>query len=69
MRRHNGSANVLFLDWHVKSIRPGDFKTDSTVDADNPLWIPPITATGMQPAAGSKWALKGDGAHPWFRGD
>ena len=35
-RRHNGAANVLFCDWHVKLVRPDDFKTDSTDSSNNP---------------------------------
>jgi len=68
-RRHNGAANVLFCDWHVKLVRPGEFKTDSTTEADNPLWLPPIAGSGLPPPHGSIWARKGDGHHPWFRGD
>lgn len=62
--RHNGAANAVFLDGHVALVRPGDWQTTITGTASsNPLptnpWAYP---SGM-------WAEKGDGSHPWFRGD
>lgn len=61
-RRHNGGANVLFCDWHVRLVKPGEFKTSMTgTAASNPLRGYAFPPSGM-------WAEKGDG-HPWYRAD
>jgi prepilin-type N-terminal cleavage/methylation domain-containing protein/prepilin-type processing-associated H-X9-DG protein len=60
-RRHSGGANVLFCDGHVQLVRPGAFKSDSTITAGNPL-------TGVYSNPRSPWDRKGDG-RPWFRAD
>ena len=64
-RRHNGGANVLFCDWHVKRVIPSEFKSDKTgTSAGNPI-------TAIYPGGGpvSPWNNRNDGIHPWFRGD
>jgi len=61
-RRHNGGANVLFCDWHVKLAKPEEFCTTATGTAStNPL-------NGLTFPPGAPWNEKGDG-HPWFRAD
>lgn len=64
--RHSGGANVLFCDWHVRNVKPTQWKTTSTSAAGNPLVaaMPP-----GWPLPQGKWAYHNDGAHPWFRGD
>lgn len=60
-RRHNGGANVLFCDWHVRRVLPQEFATSMMGTAsDNPLigiYKPP-----------SPWDENGDG-RPWYRPD
>jgi len=60
--RHGGGANVLFLDWHVSLVKPNDWKTTRSGTAgDNPLTKISVPTP--------PWGEKGDGRHPWFRGD
>jgi prepilin-type N-terminal cleavage/methylation domain-containing protein/prepilin-type processing-associated H-X9-DG protein len=64
--RHLGGANVLFCDWHVKNIKPNQWKTTCTSAEGNPL----IAAMPHGwPLPQGKWANHNDGGHPWFRGD
>ena len=70
-RRHNGGANVLFCDWHVKLVKPNEWKSDCpNTSADNPLvlklgsWY-----TKNIPKIVEPWGNRNDGGHPWFRGD
>ena len=69
-KRHNGGCNVLFCDWHVKHIRPFDWKTSMVnTSGDNPIvrklgsWY-----TSNIPRIAEPWGNRNDG-HPWFRGD
>lgn len=58
LTRHNGGASTLFLDWHVGIVKQEEWKTDlKGTTNNNPLSI------------SSKWGERGDGIHPWFRGD
>lgn len=62
-RRHSDgtTANVLFCDWHVRPVRPGEFTTSVTGTAStNPL------KGGFAPVG--VWLERGDG-HPWYRPD
>jgi prepilin-type N-terminal cleavage/methylation domain-containing protein/prepilin-type processing-associated H-X9-DG protein len=61
-RRHNGGANVLFCDWHVKLVKPEEFQTSVTgTGSSDPL-------IAVKWPAGAGWNEKGDG-HPWYRAD
>lgn len=63
--RHGGGANTLFLDGHVSLVTPYAWKTSCVgTGASNPL--PRNTPYGL-PSGG--WEERGDGSHPWFRGD
>ena len=63
--RHAGAANCVFLDGHVSLIKPDDWKTTVTGSgATNPL--PGGSIYGLPTGV---WREKGDGVHPWFRGD
>jgi prepilin-type N-terminal cleavage/methylation domain-containing protein/prepilin-type processing-associated H-X9-DG protein len=63
--RHAGKANAVFLDGHVSLVGPYDWKTICVgTGASNP--IPSNTPYGF-PSGG--WEERGDGCHPWFRGD
>jgi prepilin-type N-terminal cleavage/methylation domain-containing protein/prepilin-type processing-associated H-X9-DG protein len=65
--RHSGGANVLFCDWHVKLVKPSQFKSNrESTPGGNPLLVPSIPSTG-QPKG--RWADRNDGSNPWFRGD
>ena len=67
-QRHNGRANVLFCDWHIKSLGPYDWRSSCTgTGGDNPLKKLPINPSPPMP--GPPWDNRNDGAHPWFRGD
>lgn len=71
-KRHNGGAAVLFIDWHVKIVRPYDFKTSFTGTAAScPLLNLPAHSPSYYPhsyTGGAIYEERGDG-HPWFRGD
>lgn len=60
--RHNGGANVLFCDGHVKRVRSAEFKTNVTDNSNNPLM-------GVYVDPKPPWDRRGDGSNPWFRGD
>jgi len=63
--RHGGAANVVFLDGHVSQVKPYAWKTTSVgTGASNPL---PKNMPWPLPSGG--WEERGDGTHPWFRGD
>lgn len=63
--RHAGGANASFLDGHVALVRPGDWKTSCVgTGSSNPL---PKNMPWKLPSGG--WEERGDGGHPWFRGD
>jgi prepilin-type N-terminal cleavage/methylation domain-containing protein/prepilin-type processing-associated H-X9-DG protein len=70
-RRHSNAANVLFCDWHVKLVRPNDWRSDRpNTDADNPMYVKLGSwFTRHVPPIVHPWANKNDGSHPWFRGD
>lgn len=62
-RRHNGGANVLFCDWHVRLVKPEEMTSSITGSInDNPLVL---SGWGTPPAP---WCYRGDG-HPWYRPD
>ncbi len=68
--RHNGSANVLFADWHVASVKKGGFISDYKNTADDcPLakLVRPSGAGQYTPDA--PWGDRNDGTHAWFRPD
>lgn len=67
-QRHSGGANVLFCDWHVRLVRPKEFKTTRTgTSATCPLKKIPQVNPGYNPK--SPWGEQNDGSNPWFRGD
>lgn len=63
-KRHGGGANVLFLDWHVKLVKPHEWK--STL-ANSPQGDPLKEKLGI--ATPEPWCDRNDGSHPWFRGN
>ena len=65
-RRHNGGANVLFVDWHVSLVLKGGFTSTSTADtASDPLRV--NVCADMYGHPTSPWDKHNDGSHPWFR--
>ena len=64
-RRHNGAANVLFADWHVKAVKPEDFRSDLANTAGGNT----LLAAGLVSTSAGKWLDRNDGGHPWFRPD
>ena len=61
--RHAGGANVLFCDWHVKKVRPEEWKSDR-----KDTWTScPLLQQGWR--VKPPWGNRNDGRHPWFRGD
>ncbi|MHB9038904.1 MAG: prepilin-type N-terminal cleavage/methylation domain-containing protein [Armatimonadota bacterium] len=64
-RRHNGAANVLFVDWHVKTVHPEEFKSDLV----NTPGGNTLRAAGLVGLSAGKWLDRNDGSHPWFRPD
>ncbi|MCE5197970.1 MAG: prepilin-type N-terminal cleavage/methylation domain-containing protein [Armatimonadota bacterium] len=66
-RRHSDAANVLFCDWHVRLVKPAEFKSDlSNTAVGNWLMVPGIQSY-LWPTG--KWQNRNDGIHPWFRPD
>lgn len=66
-RRHGGGANVLFLDWHVQLVKPGEFKSTLANSAGGNSLIENLGSKA--PKIDEPWGNKNDGSHPWFRGD
>ncbi|MCX6344668.1 MAG: prepilin-type N-terminal cleavage/methylation domain-containing protein [Armatimonadetes bacterium] len=65
-RRHNGGANVLFVDSHVSLVMKGGFISNSAADAaSDPLKNNAGANTYGHPTA--PWDKRNDGSHPWFR--
>jgi prepilin-type processing-associated H-X9-DG protein len=44
--RHNGSANILFADWHVERLRPNELKEASNWLPPRVIWDPGDPSTG-----------------------
>lgn len=66
-KRHNGAANVLFCDWHVKAVKPSQFTSDRVgTGTTNPIknWVGAPIKLPTDP-----WDRANDGMHPWFRPD
>ncbi|MEN6614886.1 MAG: prepilin-type N-terminal cleavage/methylation domain-containing protein [Armatimonadota bacterium] len=63
-KRHGGGANVLFLDWHVKLVRPNEWKSSAANSAQGDPLKEKLGINIPDP-----WCNRNDGSHPWFRGN